>query len=465
MCRKLTTRGDIPEFVGGMSYDVPRQGGKNVNEGINGADTAWVLVSTALVMLMTVPGLALFYGGLVRRKNLVSTLMHSVFLLCLVTVQWVVLGYTLAFGADHGGAVGGLEHALFADVGPDAAPGLTVPHVAFALYQGMFAAITVALISGAYAERMKFGAFAAFSLLWTTVVYDPLAHWVWGGGWLMKLGALDFAGGTVVHVSSGVAALVVALVLGKRTTGIKSTPHNVGLTVLGAGLLWFGWFGFNAGSALAANKLAAVAFAATHVAAAAGGLAWAGIERALRGKSSVLGAVTGAVAGLVAITPASGYVTVGAALAIGAGAALVCYFGVNVLKERFGYDDTLDVFGVHGIGGTFGALATGVFATTRVNATGADGLLAGHPELLGKQAAGVFAAAALSGIATFAILKLVALAGGLRVSDVEESIGLDASIHGEAAYALSDGEPAVPGHGVPPHEPAGAERGRPLQLT
>ncbi len=425
---------------------------------IKSGDTAWILVSTALVMLMTAPGLALFYGGLVRKKNFLSTLMHSFFLLCLISVQWVVCGYTLAFGGDHGGILGGVEHAFFAGVGPEAAPGTNIPHLAFALYQCMFAVITVALISGAYAERMSFGAYVAFSALWSTLVYDPLAHWVWGGGFLQKLGALDFAGGTVVHVSSGTAALVVALVLGKRTSGLKTVPHNLGYTVLGAGLLWFGWFGFNAGSALAANGIAAVAFATTHMAAAAGGLSWAAIEAAHRGKAGVLGAVTGALAGLVAITPAAGYVAVPAALAIGAGASVVCYLGVNVLKERLGYDDALDVFGVHGIGGAFGALATGVFATLDVNPQGANGLIAGNPGLVVRQLVGVLAAAALSASGTFLILKVVAAVASVRVSEREEALGLDLSIHGEAAYSLSDeGSPAEP-EAVPVMAQAAGER-------
>jgi len=431
--------------------------------GISRGDTAWLLVSTALVMMMTLPGLALFYGGLVRKKNVLSTLMHSFFLLCLVSVQWVAVGYAISFGADRGGILGSFDYAFFNGVGPTPAAGLAVPHLAFALYQGMFAAITVALISGAYAERVSFLPFAVVSLLWTTLVYDPLAHWVWGGGWLAKLGALDFAGGTVVHVSSGVAALVFALVLGKRSTGLKTTPHNVGFTVLGAGLLWFGWFGFNAGSALSANGVAAVAFAATHVAAAAGGLSWVLIEAQHRGKPGVLGGVTGAVAGLVAITPACGYVTVPAALVIGAGASLVCYLGCNVLKEKLGYDDALDVFGVHGLGGTFGALATGVFATTRVNPAGADGLLAGNPGLLLRQLAGVVAAIVLSGVGTYAILKVVSLVATLRVSSEEEAQGLDLSIHGELAYMISvEDERAVALAHAPAPQPAPEPIGVPV---
>jgi Amt family ammonium transporter len=419
--------------------------------GIRGGDTAWVLVSTALVMLMTVPGLALFYGGLVRRKNVLSTLMHSFFLLCLVSVQWVVCGYALSFGGDVGGFIGNLDHAFLAGVGQAPASGTAVPELAFASYQGMFAVITVALISGAYAERMRFGPFILFSLLWTTLVYDPLCHWVWGNGWIQKLGALDFAGGTVVHVSSGVAALVVALVLGPRRGNPRARPHNVGFTLIGAGLLWFGWFGFNAGSALAANGLAALAFAVTHVAAAAGGLTWALIESRHRGKPGIVGAVTGAVAGLVAITPASGFVGIPAALAIGAGAAGACYVGVNLVKERFGYDDTLDVFGVHGIGGTLGALATGVFATLAVNPQGADGLLRGNASLVAKQAAGVLAAAVLSGVGTFAILKLVGVLTPARASDEEERRGLDLALHGEVAYGHGDEEPPPPPrpHGGP----------------
>src|SRR5262245_5305183 len=320
---------------------------------ISAGDTAWLLSSAALVMLMLVPGLALFYGGLVSQRNVLSTLMHSFFLLCLISVQWILWGYSLSFGGDRGGLIGGVDYLVFKGVGQEAAAGApTVPHMAFAMYQAMFAAITVALITGAFAERMKFAAFALFSILWATIVYDPLAHWVWGGGWLMKMGALDFAGGTVVHVSSGVSALVAAVVIGKRVGYPQKMlpPHNLSLTVMGASLLWFGWFGFNAGSALSASGLAANAFAVTNTAAAMAGLTWVAIEYFHRGKPTVLGIVTGAVAGLVAITPASGYVSVPAAIAIGIGASCVCYLGVNTVKSRFGYDDSLDVFGVHGLG-------------------------------------------------------------------------------------------------------------------
>jgi Amt family ammonium transporter len=402
----------------------------------NTGDTAWLLTSAALVMLMTAPGLALFYGGLVSQRNVLSTLMHSFFLLCLISVQWVLVGYTLSFGSDRGGLIGSLEYLFFNGVGQDPSGSMTVPHLVFALYQGMFAIITVALITGAFAERMKFTAFILFSVLWATLVYDPLAHWVWGGGWLMKRGALDFAGGTVVHISSGVSALIAALVVGRRVGYPQRMlpPHNLTLTLIGASLLWFGWFGFNAGSALGASGLAAVAFATTHTAAAMAGLTWSAIEWIHRGKPTVLGAATGAVAGLVAITPAAGYVTVPASLAIGIGVSVVCYLGVNALKPRFGYDDSLDVFGVHGLGGSWGALATGIFASKAVNPAGADGLLHGNPGLLLTQLIGVLASWVLAIVGTFLILKLVGVMTSLRVTEDEEITGLDLALHGEEAY-------------------------------
>jgi ammonium transporter, Amt family len=428
---------------------------------LNSGDTAWVLCSTLLVMLMTVPGLALFYGGLVNQRNLLSTLMHSFFMLCLISVQWVLWGYTLSFGTSQGSLIGGLDYLFFDGVGLEALSGGTIPHLTFAMFQAMFAVITVALISGAFAERMNFSAFILFSLLWATVVYAPLAHWVWGGGWLMQLGALDFAGGTVVHISSGISALVAAIVIGKRAGFPKRVfpPHNLALTMIGAALLWFGWFGFNAGSALAADGLAALAFAVTNTSAASAGLAWAAIEWAHRGKPTVLGALTGAVAGLVAITPAAGFVTVPAALAIGFGASAVCYFGINALKPRFGYDDSLDVFGVHGLGGTWGALATGIFATTAVNPAGADGLLYGNPSLLWNQLVGVLAGWLLAGVGTLAILKLVQIFVPLRVSEEDEMTGLDLSLHGESAYnLLPQGSVSAVSHGrealVPSTTPA-----------
>ena len=405
---------------------------------VNSGDTAWLLASAALVMMMTAPGLALFYGGLVSQKNLLSTLMHSFFMVCLISVQWVLVGYTLAFGP--GNLVGGFTYLFFGGVGQDPLAGQTVPHLAFAVYQGMFAVITPALISGAIAERMRFSAYALFTLLWATLVYDPLAHWVWASdGWLFKLPALDFAGGTVVHVSSGVSALVACIVLGKRIGYGKKAflPNSITLTLIGGGLLWFGWFGFNAGSALGASGLAAQAFVNTNTAAAMTGLAWALIEWVHRGKPTVLGSVTGAVAGLVAITPAAGYVTVPASLLIGIGCAAVCYAGVNFLKPRLGYDDSLDVFGVHGLGGTFGALATGVFATKTVNPAGADGLLAGNPQQLVNQLIAVGAGWGIAIVGTLAILALVRLVTPLRVTEEQELGGLDLALHGESAYNTS----------------------------
>lgn len=407
---------------------------------LSAGDTAWILASAALVMLMTAPGLALFYGGLVSQRNMLSTLMHSFFLLCLISVQWVVFGYSLSFAP--GGLIGGFDYVFFNGVGQDGAPlAGTVPHIAFAMFQGMFAVITVALISGAFAERIKFSVFVIFSLLWATLVYDPLCHWVWGGGWLGAMGTLDFAGGTVVHISSGVSALVAAVMIGRRSGYPRRLfpPHSLTLTLVGGSLLWFGWFGFNGGSALAADGLAAHAFVTTHIAAATTGLCWALIEWAHRQKPTVLGAVTGAVAGLVAITPAAGFVTVPGAMAIGVGCAVVCYVGVNTLKPRFGYDDSLDVFGVHGLGGTWGALATGLFATTSVNAAGADGLFYGNPGQLWPQFVGVAAGWGLAIVGTAAILAGIRLFTPLRVSEEEEVTGLDLSLHGEAAYSSGGG--------------------------
>jgi ammonium transporter, Amt family len=410
---------------------------------INAGDTAWMLASAALVMLMTAPGLALFYGGLVGQKNVLSTLMHSFFLLCLISVQWVLFGYTLSFGSGGKYGIGGMDFLFFGHVGQDAAPlAPSIPHLVFAMYQGMFAVITPALISGAIAERIRFSAYVLFTLLWATLVYDPLAHWVWGGGWLGmgegNLGALDFAGGTVVHLSSGVSALVACLILGKRMGYPRQSfpPHSIMLTLLGGSLLWFGWFGFNAGSALGSGGLAGQAFATTHTAAAVTGLAWACIEWFHHGRPTCLGAVTGAVAGLVAITPAAGFVSVPSAIFIGLGCAIVCYLGVNFVKARFGYDDSLDVFGVHGLGGTWGAIATGIFAAKAVNPAGADGLLAGNPHQLVNQLVAVGCGWALAIVGTWVILKLVSLITPLRVTEDEEIIGLDLALHGEAAYNL-----------------------------
>ena len=405
-------------------------------QGLNAGDTAWVLASAALVMLMT-PALGFFYGGLVRRKNVLSTLMHSFVALCIVSVQWVLWGYTLAFGPDWHGITGSLAWIGFAHVGaaPNPDYAATIPHAAFALFQMMFAVITPALITGAFAERKSFGAFVLFTVLWATFVYDPIAHWVWGhGGWLARLGALDFAGGTVVHISSGVAALTAAWVLGPRI-GKRGAhePHDRRMMLLGASLVWFGWFGFNAGSALAANGLAAVAFVNTNVAAAMGALVWMTIAWYRDGAPNSTGAAAGAVAGLVAITPAAGFVTPAAAILIGGIAAGACYTAVK-LRERMRVDDALDVFPVHGIGGTAGALLTGLFATTAINAAGANGALYGNPKQFLIQCVAVIASWAYTAIATFAILKIVMLLVPLRVTEREETLGLDVTQHAEAAY-------------------------------
>jgi Amt family ammonium transporter len=416
---------------------------------ISSGDTAWLLVSTAMVMLMT-PGLALFYGGMVQGKNVLSTFMHSFFALGLVTLQWVIVGYSLSFGETHGGFIGGLDFAFLSGVGMDGA-GRTVPHILFMAYQLMFAVITPALISGAFAERMKFGAFCLFTVLWTTLVYDPIAHWVWApGGWLAKDGALDFAGGTVVHLSSGVAALVVAIVLGKRVgyPHTRHMPHNLTMTVLGAGLLWFGWFGFNAGSALTAGGLAATALVNTHVAAAAGAVAWALVDGLRMGKVTVLGVASGLVAGLVAVTPAAGFVGPMAAIAIGGAAGVVCYGGV-LLKGKLGYDDALDAFGVHGIGGALGAVLTGVLATKALTPDGQGGLVDGNVARMTTQLLGVAVAAAWSAGVTWGLLKALQLTVGLRVGKDEEREGLDAVLHGETGYAL--GGPGA--HVAPPPPP------------
>jgi ammonium transporter, Amt family len=406
---------------------------------INSGDTAWVLTSAALVVLMT-PALGFFYGGLVRKKNVLSTIMHSFFVLCLISVVWVLWGFTLAFGTDKGGIIGGLDFLGLRDITAAPLPNApTIPGAAFVIFQGAFAIITPALITGAFAERKRFKAFVVFSLLWSTLVYSPLAHWVWSpGGWIFEMGALDFAGGTVVHISSGVSALVAALVIGKRV-GFgqeEMEPHDLTMTVLGAALLWFGWFGFNAGSALGANGLAAMAFLVTNCAAAMGALTWLTVSWIKHGHPSVLGAAAGAVAGLVAITPAAGYVSPASAIVIGFGGGFFCFFALEVLKERLRVDDALDVFAVHGIGGIWGALATGLFADFSVNGVGADGLFFGNPEQLGKQIVAVGAAIVFAGLGSFVLLKVVDLVVGLRVAEEEEVLGLDPSQHGELAYQL-----------------------------
>ncbi|HXH21393.1 MAG TPA: ammonium transporter [Dehalococcoidia bacterium] len=422
---------------------------------ISSGDTAWVLVSSALVMLMT-PGLALFYGGLTRSKNVLATIMQSFIMLGLITVEFVLIGYSLAFGPDHWGLIGdfswfGLKDVSMSEPGPYAP---TIPHQTYMIFQLMFAVITPALITGAFAERAKFSTFLVFMLAWAILVYNPVAHWVWGqGGWLggipdqdgqTGLGALDFAGGTVVHINAGIAALVAAWLYGKRHGFGREPmePHDVTMVVVGAALLWFGWFGFNAGSAVAASALASNAFVVTHVATATAALTWMALSWLVSGKPSVVGAASGAVAGLVAITPASGSVTPMAALAIGAGAGSLCYLAVRI-RARVGLDDSLDVVGVHGVGGTWGALATGLFAVASVTGA-AEGLFSGDSEQFGKQLIAVVATMAYSAIVTFIILKVLDAVMGLRVSEEEEIMGLDVSLHGERGYIL-DGGPGYSG--------------------
>lgn len=401
---------------------------------IDTGDTAWLLVSCALVLLMT-PALALFYGGLVGRKNVLSTIMHSMAAIPILSIKWALFGYSLAFGTTTMGLVGGADF-----IGMKGLPGAvhgTVPALAFAAFQMMFAVITPALISGAFAERMKFSAYVVFILLWSTFVYDPVCHWVWAdGGWLLKMGALDFAGGTVVHLTAGVSALVCALMIGKRIGYPKhrSLPHNLTMCVTGAGLLWFGWFGFNAGSALASGQLASLAFMTTHLGAAGGAVGWLVIEWAHRGKPTALGLASGLVAGLVGITPAAGFVAPWSAIVIGVAAGIVCYGGV-LLKDKLGYDDALDAFGVHGVGGLAGALLTGVFAEKALNDAGSDGVIAGNPAQLGTQAIAVVASGLYAAVLTFGILKLIDVTIGLRVAANDEREGLDTSLHGESGYA------------------------------
>lgn len=408
---------------------------------INSGDTAFILISAALVMLMTIPGLALFYSGLVRRKNVLGTIMQSFILVGLITIQWVVIGYSLSFGPDRMGLIGGLEWFGLQGVGLEANAdyAATIPHQAFMIYQAMFAIITPCLIAGAFAERMKFSAFVIFSLLWATIVYDPLAHWVWGvGGWMRTMGALDFAGGTVVHISSGISALAAALVIGKRIGYRRDPmpPHNMTLVVIGAALLWFGWFGFNAGSALSAGGLATSAFVVTHIAAAAASVTWTFIEWFRHGKPTILGAASGAVAGLVAITPAAGFVGPISAILIGISVGIVCFIAVVILKNILGYDDSLDAFGVHGVGGTVGALATGLFASKAINPAGADGLFFGNPGQLWTQVIATVVSIVFSFVATLIILKVIDLVIGIRVQEEDEINGLDLSQHNETGYTF-----------------------------
>ena len=423
-----------------------------IAEGLDTGDTAWMLVSSALVLMMTAPGLALFYGGLVRKKNILGVMMQCIFLMGLLSVVWVLWGYALAFG-DHalGGLVGNLDKALLrgvmpswdssknAAVYPMAPLAATIPELLYMVYQGMFFIITPALICGAFAERMKFSTMCVFMVLWGTLIYCPLAHWVWGGGWLGSgtYASLDFAGGLVVHLSSGVSALICALVMGKRLGFGQEPmpPHNLTYTFIGATMLWVGWFGFNAGSAASAGAMAVNAFVATHLAAAAGVLAWAGAEWVTRGKPSILGACSGAVAGLVVITPACGFVTPMSGIVLGLAAGIVCFLACTTLKSKFRYDDTLDAFGVHGVGGTLGAILTGVFACQSVTGrTGPVGLLEGNSQQLVNQLISIGAAAGLAIVGTFILLKVLDAVMGLRVSQEQEIQGLDISQHGEEGY-------------------------------
>lgn len=405
---------------------------------MSAADTGFILICSALVMFMT-PGLALFYGGMTRSKNVLGTIMHSFIALAVITVVWVLWGYSLAFGTDIGGVIGGFDYLGLVGVGMDPHPEIAsnLSHFAFMIFQCMFAIITPALISGAFAERMKFSAFLLFIVSWSTLVYAPLCHWVWGGGWMGAMGALDFAGGAVVHMSSASAALAVILVIGKRKGYGKRSfiPHNLPMTITGAAILWFGWFGFNAGSALGANGLAASAFVTTQIAASAATLGWIFMEWKHSGKPTTLGAASGAVAGLVAITPAAGFVGVVPSLIIGAAAGILCFYGV-LLKGKLGYDDSLDVVGIHGVGGIWGALATGLFASTAINPDGADGLFYGNPEQLWIQFVSVVATCVFSFAVSYVLAKAIDVIVGIRLAPDAEEMGLDVAQHSEHGYQL-----------------------------
>lgn len=410
---------------------------------IDSGDTSWILFSTALVMLMTMPGVALFYGGLVRRKNVLSMIMMAFIVLCLICVQWVVFGYSLAFGPDHQHFIGDLSWVGLAEVGTEPNPDYakTIPHLLYMMFQMMFAIITPALISGALAERMKFSAYLLFIFLWSTLVYDPVAHWVWAkGGWLREYGVLDFAGGTVVHISSGITGLVCALVLGRRRGYGREPmpPHNLPFTMLGGALLWFGWFGFNGGSALGANGLAALACVVTNIAAAVAGLTWVVIDWIKTGRPTVLGGITGAIAGLVCITPAAGFVSPFSAIIMGIVVSIVCYIAIAFIKQKMGYDDSLDAFGLHGIGGIVGAILTGVFAEKAINPEGSNGLLMGEFSLLLKQIIGSGVVIVYVVIVSYLLLKVIDKFIGLRVSQTDELMGLDLTQHEENAYTLID---------------------------
>ncbi|MBP3232032.1 MAG: ammonium transporter [Anaerovibrio sp.] len=405
---------------------------------MNTGDTAWVLISAALVFIMT-PGLAFFYGGMVRSKNVLTTIMQSFFIVAMISVEWVLIGYAMTFGTDINGFIGNLDKVGLTGVGYNILENGTIPELAFVAFQCMFAVITPALITGAFAERMKFAAFAMFILLWAILIYNPMAHWVWGGGFLAELGALDFAGGLVIHILSGVSGLTLCILLGKRSGYGRTAmiPHNLPMTVLGATLLWFGWFGFNAGSALGANELAANAFVTSQAAAGAATLSWVITEWKMNGKPTILGAASGCIAGLVAITPAAGFVAPLPSIIIGLVGGVVCYLAVAVLKERLGYDDALDAFGVHGIGGTWGAIATGIWATTEINPAGANGLYYGETNLFIAQLISIGVAVILAIAGTCILYKLVTLITEARASEAEELTGLDIIEHGERGYARS----------------------------
>ncbi len=440
-CRSLINLGlGLFVFTIFLSISTLCFGQEAAQPAIDTGDTAWILTSSALVLMMTIPGLFLFYGGLVRSKNILGTTMQSFIIVGLISVQWVLIGYTLAFGPDKGGIIGGLDWLGLKGVGLDPNPdyAATIPHQAFMIFQMMFAVITPALITGAFAERAKFGTFIVFILLWSTLIYDPLAHWVWGvNGWMRNLGALDFAGGTVVHISSGVSALAAALMFGKRVGYGREPmpPHNLPFSVIGASLLWVGWFGFNAGSALASGGLATSAFVVTHTATAAAAISWMLMDWIFRGKPTVLGAASGAVAGLVAITPASGFVSPMSSLIIGVVAGILCSSACS-LKTRLGYDDSLDVVGVHGVGGTWGALATGLFASKAINAAGNDGLFFGNPHQLWIQFIAVAATLVFAFVGTLIILSVLKAIMGLRISEEDEQVGLDLTQHNEKSYSL-----------------------------
>lgn len=411
---------------------------------IDTGDTAWVLISAALVFIMT-PGLGFFYGGMVRNKNVLTTIMQSFFIVAMISVEWILIGYAMTFGTDINGFIGSLDKVGLTGVGMAVLENGTIPEMAFVAFQCMFAVITPALITGAFAERMKFHAFVVFILLWAIFIYNPMAHWVWGGGFLAKLGALDFAGGLVIHILSGVSGLTLCVLLGKRYGygKIPMVPHNLPMTVLGAALLWFGWFGFNAGSALGANALAASAFIASQAAAAAATVTWVAVEWIVQGKPTILGAASGCIAGLVAITPAAGFVAPLPALIIGAVGGVICYFAVAVVKAKLSYDDSLDAFGIHGIGGTWGSIATGIWATTEVNPAGADGLFYGSSDLLVAQIISTVVAYALAIVGTFIIFKIISLFMTVRTDKNEEITGLDIGEHGERGYnyAIMSGSP------------------------